>query len=140
MLALLLSSGTDSGEVVEPPATGGHGFVITDTAPQLWWKRKPRTVTAEAAEKKVREIAGAIERVAARQPVTTTVKAARREVLRAIAPQLEQMPGFDWTALYQRILIELHVRRTQQAAEQQAAIDAQKMRDEDDILILLMAA
>lgn len=140
MLTLLLSGDTGPAEVEEPADTGGYGFVITDTAPQLWWKRKPRSVPVKVAEKKIREIAGTIERVAAKQPETTTVKEARREVLQAIAPQLEQMPGFDWPALYQRILIELHVRRSQQAAEQQAAIHAQKMRDEDDILILLMAA
>lgn len=129
------------GDVVEE-VTGGHGFVFTDTAPQLWWKRKPRSMPAEEAAQKVRKIAGTIERIASKQ--TATAKEAKREVLQAIAPQLEFMPGFDWVTLYRTILLELHIRREQQAEQerQQEAelIALRMMRDEDDLLVLLMAA
>ena len=129
------------GDVVEE-VTGGRGFVFTDTAPQLWWKRKPRSMPAEEAAQKVRKIAGTIERIASKQ--AATAKEAKREVLQAIAPQLEFMPGFDWVTLYRTILLELHIRREQQAEQerQQEAelIALRMMRDEDDLLVLLMAA
>ena len=129
------------GDVVEE-LTGGHGFVFTDTAPQLWWKRKPRSMPVEEAAQKVRQIAGTIERIASKQ--TTTAKEAKREVLQAIAPKLEQMPGFDWLPLYRTILLGLHIQRSQEEARQQELIALQlaeaKRRDEEDVLILLMAA
>lgn len=138
-------SGADTfaaaGDVVEHQSEG-HGFVITDTAPQLWWKRKPRSMPVEEAAQKVRQIAGTIERIASKQ--TATAKEAKREVLQAISPQLEQMPGFDWLTLYRTILLELHIRREQQAEQerqQEAELLALRMmRDEDDLLVLLMAA
>jgi hypothetical protein len=61
-----------------------------------------------------------------------------------IAPQLEQMPGFDWAPLYQTILLGLHTQQQAQQADERALYlhaQAQRMaRDEDDVLILLMAA
>lgn len=142
-MLLLLLQGLTGCEVVEPEVPSeGHGFVITDTAPQLWWRRKPRSMPVEEAAQKVRQIAGTIERIASKQ--TATAKEAKREVLQAIAPQLEFMPGFDWVTLYRTILLELHIRREQQAEQdrQQEAelIALRMMRDEDDLLVLLMAA
>ena len=128
------------GDGVQAP-TEGHGFVITDTAPQLWWKRKPRAMPVEEAAQKVKTIAGTIERIASKQAVTG--KEARREVLQAIAPQLEFMPGFDWLALYRTILLELHIRREQQAEQerqQEAEILTMRiLREEEDVVVLLMA-
>lgn len=141
-MLLLLIGGASNGDAVVTPPAEGHGFVITDTAPQLWWKRKPRSMPVEEAAQKVRQIAGTIERIASKQ--TATAKEAKREVLQAIAPQLEFMPGFDWVTLYRTILLELHIRREQQAEQerQQEAelIALRMMRDEDDLLVLLMAA
>jgi hypothetical protein len=131
--------------VVEPeiPATGsGHGFVITDTAPRLWWQRKPKAMPEAVAAEKVRTLAGTIERIANRQRITG--QAAKREIAQVIAPQLEQMPGFDWAPLYQTILLGLHIQQQAQQADDRALYlhaQAQRMaRDEDDVLILLMAA
>jgi hypothetical protein len=131
--------------VVEPeiPATGsGHGFVITDTAPRLWWQRKPKAMPEAVAEQKVRTLAGTIERIANNQRITG--QAAKREIAQVIAPQLEQMPGFDWAPLYQTILLGLHTQQQAQQADERALYlhaQAQRMaRDEDDVLILLMAA
>lgn len=145
MSAVLLGSGQLAGTleaVTSEAAQEGHGFVITDSAPQLWWQRKPRSMPVEEAAQKVRQIAGTIERIASKQ--TATQKEAKREVLQAIAPQLEQMPGFDWLTLYRTILLELHIRREQQAEQerqQEAELLALRMmRDEDDLLVLLMAA
>lgn len=55
------------------------------------------------------------------------------------------MPGFDWTVVYQAVLLGLHVRREQQEQEaaERAAMDAHLLRiarDENDLLVLLMAA
>lgn len=130
------------GDVVEE-VTGGHGFVFTDTAPQLWWKRKPRSMPAEEAAQKVRKIAGTIERIASKQGKPT--KETKREIAQAIAPQLEQMPGFDWVAMYRTILLGLHIRQEQERQEQELQQAAQQAaewarRQEDDLLVLLLAA
>lgn len=145
MSAVLHGSGQLTGTldaVTSEAAQEGHGFVITDTAPQLWWKRKPRSMPVEEAAQKVRQIAGTIERIASKQ--TATAKEAKREVLQAIAPQLEFMPGFDWVTLYRTILLELHIRREQQAEQERQQeselLALRMMRDEDDLLVLLMAA
>lgn len=144
MLLLLLSGLALDGEVVEPQApSGGHGFVITDHAPRQWWQRKPRAMPEEEAEQKVARIAGTIERIASRQGPASPV--ARKEIVQAIAPQLAEMPGFDWTVVYQAVLLGLHVRREQQEQEaaERAALDAHLLRiarDENDLLVLLMAA
>ncbi len=140
MLILLLSGGGSSGEVVAPPSEG-HGFVITDAAPRLWWQRKPKAMQADEAERRVRSIAGTIERIASKQ--TTATKEARREVLQAIALQLGQMPGFDWVPMYRAILLDLHIRKAEQESADRALIEAQRLyvlRDEDDLLVLLLAA
>jgi hypothetical protein len=139
MLLLLLSGGASSGEVVAPP--GGHGFVITDAAPRLWWQRKPKAMPVDEAEQRVRRIAGTIERVASKQ--ATATKEAKREIAKAIAPQLEQMPGFDWVSMYRAILLGLHIRRAEQDVADRTLIEAQRLhmlRDEDDLLVLLLAA
>jgi hypothetical protein len=140
MLSLLLNLGTDSGEVVEPPVTGGgHGFVITDTAPRLWWQNRPKEIPEKAAQKKVRRIAKAIERVAREQPEAAPQM--RKAVLKAIEPQLRQMPGFDWEPIYQAILLALHIRRQEELRQAEAARIAEaRRRDEEDVFILLMAA
>lgn len=140
MLLLLIGLSLDVADTA--PSAEGHGFVITDTAPRLWWQRKPKAMPEEVAEQHVKRISGTIERIASKQAAPT--KAARKEILEAIQPQLEQMPGFDWLPLYQIILLELHIRRDQQAEQerqQEAELLAlRRMRNEDDLLVLLMAA
>jgi hypothetical protein len=141
-----VAAGYFSAAAVEPeaPVSGsGHGFVITDTAPRLWWQRKPKAMPEALAAAKVREIAGAIERIASTQD--STGKQARREIAQAIAPQLEQMPGFDWGPLYRTILLGLHTQQQAQHAAQQEALQAAQLafkraRDDDDLILLLMAA
>lgn len=134
MLLLLLRGAA----AVETPS-GGHGFVITDTAPRLWWQRKPKAMPEEVAERHVKRIAGTIERISSKQ--TAPTKAARKEILEAIQPQLEQMPGFDWLPVYQAILLGLHIRRgEEQEAQRQAEQLAWELRQADDLLVLLLAA
>ena len=140
MLLLLIGLSLD---VADPaPSAEGHGFVITDTAPRLWWQRKPKAMPEEVAAQRVKRIAGTIERIASKQAAPT--KSAKQEIIRAIKPQLEKMPGFDWVPVYQAILLGLHIRRDQQAEQeiqQEAARFAlRRMRNEDDLLVLLMAA
>jgi ATPase subunit of ABC transporter with duplicated ATPase domains len=138
------SSLTGTLEAVEGSApAGGHGFVITDHAPRLWWQRKPKAMPVEEAEQKVARIAGTIERIASKQGAASP--ATRKEIVKAIAPQLAEMPGFDWTVIYQTVLLGLHIRQQEQEAEfarleaEQAAL-MRIAQDEDDLLILLLAA
>ena len=121
----------------EETAQPAHGFVITDTAPRLWWQRKPKAMPEEVAERHVKRIAGTIERIASKQAAPT--KAARKEIIQAIQPQLEQMPGFDWLPVYQAILLGLHIRRGEES-QRQAEQLAWELRQADDLLVLLLAA
>jgi hypothetical protein len=133
---------TATGDAVEPES-GGSGFVIVDFEPKLWWKRKPKAMPEDEAEQKVARIAGTIERIASKQGPASP--ATRKEIVKAIAPQLADMPGFDWTAIYQTVLLGLHIRQQEQEAElarfeaEQAAL-MRIARDEDDLFILLLAA
>lgn len=145
----------DSGAEVFPPRFGdqeGHGFVIVDFEPKLWWKRKPKALDKQEAAQKVEAIARKIERVAVKQvksgrvvePVVT--KPEKTEVLQAIAPQLQEMPGFDPIELYRAILARL-IEQQRQAEMQAAELARQEIerirlfeQDEDDVLILLMGA
>ena len=134
MLLLLLRGAA----AVETPS-GGHGFVITDTAPRLWWQRKPKAMPEAVAERKVKRIAGTIERIASKHKAPTPE--AKREILQEIRPQLEQMPGFDWVPVYRAILLGLHIRRgEEQEAQRQAEQLAWELRQADDLLVLLLAA
>jgi hypothetical protein len=125
-----------------------HRVEFTDTAPRLWWQRKPKSLDDAKAEKQVAEVVRVIERVARKQAesaadISKPAKAQKAEVRDAIAPLVADMPGFDWTALYRFILAKLAEQHRQQAEqEHQAMLIMQqaiaRMRDEDDLIILLM--
>lgn len=137
-----------------PAVSGGHGFVLVDFEPRLWWKRKPKALDEQEAAEKVASVARQIERVAVKQvkagrvvqPVVS--KPAKAEILQAIAPQLQQMPGFDPVELYRAILERLIQQEQQRQAELQAqqiaAQEIERIRlmelDEDETIILLMGA
>lgn len=131
----------------DEPATGSpHGFVITETAPKLWWKRKPKALDEEEAEQKVAKVVRVVERIALRQVEAqqpAPAKEQKREVREAIAPLVAEMPGFDWMTLYRTILIELGRRQQEQQAAELAQMEIARIqamrRDEDDVLILLMS-
>jgi hypothetical protein len=123
------------------PETGGRGFVIVDTPSKLWWKRKPKALPEEDADEKVQRVVRVIERVAkkqvqAEQPAKFTQQKA--EVRQAIAPMVEQMPGFDWMAVYVTILDGLK----QQEAQRIANAEIERIRliesEDEDLLILMM--
>lgn len=147
----------DSGAEVFVPRFGGqegHGFVLVDFDPRLWWRRKPKALDEQEAAEKIASVARQIERVAVKQvkagrvvqPVVS--KPAKAEILQAIAPQLQQMPGFDPVELYRAILERLIKQEQQRQAEQQAqqiaAQEIERIRlmelDEDETIILLMGA
>ncbi|MCW5668145.1 MAG: hypothetical protein KIT86_00700 [Hydrogenophaga sp.] len=145
-----VESGSDTAEILGDgisPATGSpHGFVITDTAPKLWWKRKPKALDEEEAEQKVSQVVRVVERIALRQVEAqqpAPAKELKREVREAIGPLVAEMPGFDWMTLYRTILIELGRRQQEQQAAELAQIEIARIqamsRDEDDVLILLMS-
>ena len=137
-----------------PAVAQGHGFVLVDFEPRLWWKRKPKALDEQEAAEKIASVARQIERVAVKQvkagrvvqPVVS--KPAKAEILQAIAPQLQQMPGFDPVELYRAILERLIQQEQQRQAEQQAqqiaAQEIERIRlmelDEDETIILLMGA
>jgi hypothetical protein len=134
-----------SGGEAEAPRLGG--FVFTDTAPRMWWKRKPRYMPDDEAEELVKDAADELARVAARQvrvikPGQPLTKEAKIEARDAVAPLVADMPGFDWVALYRRILDALQLQAMEQAAQQMAAQEIERIRlmelDEEDVLILLM--
>lgn len=146
-LAITLDDVSALLQQIGPPPTGSpHGFVITDTAPKLWWQRKPKALDEQEAEEKVAKVVRVVERIArkqveAHQPVPA--KEQKREVREAIAPLVAEMPGFDWMTLYRTILIELGRRQQEQQAAEMAQMEIARIqamrRDEDDVLILLMS-
>jgi hypothetical protein len=131
----------------DEPATGSpHGFVISDTAPSLWWQRKPKALDEQEAAEKVAKVVRVVERIARQQVEAETpspAKEQKREVREAIAPLVAEMPGFDWMTLYRTILIELGRRQQEQQAEELAQMEIARIqairRDEDDVLLLLMS-
>lgn len=143
-------SGSDTAEIlgdgVDPSGERLGGFVITDTAPRLWWQRKPKVLAEEEAEKKVARVVRVVERIALKQVEAEqrpSAKEQKREVREAIAPLVAEMPGFDWMAIYRTILIELGRRQQEQQAAELAQIEVARIqairRDEDDMLLLLMS-
>lgn len=145
-----VESGSDTAEILGDgisPATGSpHGFVISDTAPRLWWQRKPKALDEQEAAEKVAKVVRVVERIARQQVEATQpvpAKEQKREVREAIAPLVAEMPGFDWMTLYRTILIELGRRQQEQQAAEQAQMEIARIqamrRDEDDVLLLLMS-
>lgn len=117
---------------------GGMGFVLTNFESKLWWKRKPKALPEEQATEQVKRVVKAIERVAKTQiEQPQPFKAQKAEVREAIAPMVEQMPGFDWMAVYTAILDGLKRQQAEQMAKEQIA-RIQAMRDEDEDLLVLM--
>lgn len=124
---------------------GGNGFIIVDTAPRLWWKRKPKALPDDEAAEKVERVAGVIERIARAQVASPSPEAVQREQARqAVAPLVRDMPGFDWSAMYRAAIAALIQQRLEEQARLIAAQEIERIRlleaDEDDVLILLMAA
>lgn len=122
------------------------GFVITDTAPLLWWQRKPKALDEQEAEQRVERVVRVVERIAraqVQQPKPAPAKERKAEVRDAIAPLVEQMPGFDWMAVYRAILIELERRKQEEQAKELAAAEIARIRaieqDDEDVLLLLMS-
>lgn len=135
-----------SGQAQNGISQGGFGFVITDTAPRLWWQRKPKALDEQEAEEKVAKVVRVVERIARQQVEAdrpAPVKDKKREVREAIAPLVAEMPGFDWMTVYRTILIELGRRQQEQQAAEQAQMEIARIqamrRDEDDVLLLLMS-
>lgn len=149
-LEVLPGSYTLSGEPVAldysgGAPVGGNGFVIVDTAPRLWWKRKPKALPEDEAEQQVKRVAGVIERIAREQVANPEPVSVQREQARqAVAPLVRDMPGFDWSAMYRAAIAALIQQRLEEQARLIAAQEIERIRlfeaDEDDVLILLMAA
>lgn len=118
-----------------------NGFVFTDTPSALWWKRKPKALSEEIAEQKVKRVVRVIKQIAAKQAPEQSAKQAKREVAQAIAPLIAEMPGFDWTPIYRNIVADFE-RQREEAARIEAVAQIARIRaieqDDEDVLILLM--
>lgn len=123
-------------------ADNRHEVEFTDTAPRLWWQRRPKAMPEEVAEEKVAQVANVIRRVAKAQVgKEAPPKQLKREVREAIEPLVAEMPGFDWVTLWRFISVQVALEEQKQR-EEMALILAQQAweRDEEDALVLLMAA
>lgn len=139
-----LAAGLEYTDGSAPTKTAG--FVITDTAPRMWWQRKPKALDDEEAEQRVERVVRVVERIAraqVEQPNPAPQKVRKAEVREAIAPLVEQMPGFDWMAVYRTVLIELERRKQEEQALELAAAEIARIRaieqDDEDVLLLLMS-
>lgn len=129
----------------EIDAGAQHGFIITDTAPRLWWQRKPKKITESEAEQSIAKVARKVERIVRAYADIAPKEALRIEAHRQIAPMLEEMPGFNWLPMFNAILIQVRMEQQRRDDEDQAGILAafeidriRRMRDEEAILVLLM--
>lgn len=119
---------------------------MTGQPSKLWWARKPKALDEEEAEQLVERVVRVVERIARTQverPKPAPQKVRKAEVRDAIAPLVEQMPGFDWMAVYRAILIELERRKQEEQARELAAAEIARIRaieqDDEDVLLLLMS-
>lgn len=132
-------------EVALEGGAGGdanHEVEIIDFEPKLWWLRRPKAVPEYVAKEKVKKVARTIQKVV-REKADAKQEPTKKEVKQAVASLVQEMPGFDWVALYQHILIQINLnrldeQRVREAMERQARIEFEQ--DEEDALILLMAA
>jgi hypothetical protein len=142
-LSLLFGSTFGSSQGPEPRGLA-LGFDV-DFEPALWWQRKPRALAPAAAKKKLHKaaeviVAKAQEQVAAREPAA----ARKAEVRAAVAPLVQQMPGFDWRAMYDaaysRALtaaIAQQIRQQDDDAAKALATRKRRMQDDEEIALLL---
>ena len=133
---------------VEPPRGLQLGFDV-DFEPTLWWQRKPKALEPELAKKQLRKVAAVIVEKAQQQAEERAPEATRKaEVREAVAPLVQQMPGFDWRAMYQaaydRALtaaiaaqMQAQERAQAQAVARAEAERKRRMRDEEEIALLL---
>jgi len=133
-------------EQAEPTSVAFPGFEV-DIEPALWWQRKPKAEPVEQARAKVRAVAKVVSQ-AAQEHVDERASRARRkaDVRDRLAPLVQDMPGFDWVAMYDRAystLLALEIRRQMDEAELIARREIERIqaaaRDEDDIVALLLA-
>jgi hypothetical protein len=144
MLTLLFSFLTYGSEAPHRPVGLQHGFDV-DFEPALWWQRKPKALEPVEAKKQLRKVAAVIVEKAQKQAEERTPEATRKaEVREAVAPLVQQMPGFDWRAMYEaaydRALtaaIAAQMRAQDEVKARAHAERKKRMRDEDEIALLL---
>lgn len=126
-----------------------HGFIIIDTEPRLWWKRKPSKLDDKKAEEKIFKVARVIERVV-KHVANSNEPSVSKEVYRKaayaeVAPLLREMPGFDWSPMFRAILTQSKLQEQNRIAAEQAGILAKqeierikRIRDDEEALIVLL--
>lgn len=127
-----------SGQARNGISQGGFGFELVDHESKSWWKRKPKSLPDAVAKKKIKQVAQAIDEIAA-EKIEQDEPIKQRDVRDEIAPLLAEMPGFDWRPLF-RAVVEY---RQQEAARLEAVAQIERIRaierDDDDVLALLMS-
>ncbi len=160
--ATLAGTASRSGSAVTHDASGslvGLGAVVTgeargssrgfpgfevDIEPATWWTRKPKDEPVAVARKKLAAVAQIVTEAAQEHVGAQLPRARRKDDVRArLAPLLDEMPGFDWVAMYDRsfnTLIALAVRQEMDTAERIARQEIERIRarQEDDIVALLL--
>jgi hypothetical protein len=121
--------------------------IIADADPAIWWQRKPKAMPEDEAEQRIEKLVRVVERVARKQIASdrpAPEKVRKTEVREAISPLVDDMPGFDWMAVYRAILIELERRNRQENAEALAISEMNSIiaaeQDEENVIILLLGA
>jgi hypothetical protein len=136
---------TGAGAASEPERGLALGFDVVDMEPALWWQRKPKALEPSAAKEKLRKVAAIIVEKAQEQAEEKAPEATRKaEVRAAVEPLVQQMPGFDWRAMYEaaydRALTAAIAQQLKAADAIKARADAdrrRRMRDEEEIAILM---
>lgn len=116
----------------------GHGFIITDTAPRLWWKRKPRKLDDKEAEEKIVKVVRTIERVANSTDPSASKEVLRKAAYAEIAPFLREMPGFNWEPMFRAILTQSKLQQQAKILANQEIERIKRMRDDEEALIVLL--
>jgi hypothetical protein len=141
MLTLLFSFLTYGSET---PRGLQLGFDV-DFEPTLWWQRKPKALEPVEAKKQLRKVAAVIVEKAQKQAEERAPEATRKaEVREAVAPLVQQMPGFDWRdmyeAAYDRALTAAIAAQMRVQDDEKARVLAERkkrLRDEEEIALLL---
>lgn len=143
MLSLLFSFLT-FGDAERTPGVAA-GFEV-DMEPALWWQRKPKALDEKVAKKRLHEVAAVIVETAQEHALEQPPEAQRKaEIKRAVSPLLDSLAGFDYRPMYEAAysraltaVIAAQMRAKEEYEQAQAAALALKrMRDEEEIQLLL---
>lgn len=109
----------------------------------LWWKRRPKRISDEDADKALKEAAKVIKQTAKAQAEQRIPEAQRKGLARkAIEPVALQMPGFDWRPMYEaaysEALTAALLDQLTLADQKRKALELRKRIEDDEIALLML--